>query len=560
MPQPPDNSQVILEDVIQQFKSERAPEMSDAEYFEVFTAEQLLKNYSLSYDEIEAGIVDGEHDGGVDSIFAFVNGELITEDFDPTPFKRDVKISLHIIQSKTSKNYSEDPINKLISVTRNLLDLSRDIDSLAQYNADVRRKFKEFRTVYRALASRFPEIEIRYHLAGKRPDVPIPANFVTKANELKEAAEAHFQGQQPAVSVEILGASELLQLARQRPRTTFELRCVKSLVAENGAIALVRLSELNAFLRDESERVRSDIFESNVRDFQGSTEVNAEIKNTLESEDTPDFWWLNNGVTILASRSSINGDVISIADPQIVNGLQTSTQIANYFDHGGEDVAQRSVMVKVVSSEDELTRDKIIKATNSQNPIQPATLRATDKIQRDIEESLRASGMYYDRRKNFYKNEGKPADRIISIPLMAQILMTVLLGRPDDARARPSSLIKDDSIYRQLFSEELPIGLYLTCARLIKRVDATLRATDMSSRDKNNLRFYVAMMTVWRALGGTAPTAQQLAVLDISALDQSVVDEALRCVNRHYSELGATDQVAKGQELKKALLQEAMAS
>src|SRR5690606_26331250 len=99
-----------------------------------------------------------------------------------------------------------------------------------------------------------------------------------------------------------------------------------------------------------------DIFESNVRDFQGSTEVNAEIKKTLESESTPDFWWLNNGVTVLASKSSINGDVITIADPQIVNGLQTSTQIANYFGHGGEDAAQRSVMVKVVSSEDEVTR------------------------------------------------------------------------------------------------------------------------------------------------------------------------------------------------------------
>src|SRR5690606_27676224 len=112
----------------------------------------------------------------------------------------------------------------------------------------------------------------------------------------------HFQGQQPVVTVDILGASELLELARQRPRTTFELKCTKSLVAENGAIALVRLAELNKFLRDEHEQVRVDIFESNVRDFQGSTEVNAEIKKTLESENTPDFWWLNNGVTVLASK------------------------------------------------------------------------------------------------------------------------------------------------------------------------------------------------------------------------------------------------------------------
>jgi len=559
MAQTPDNSQVILEDIIRQFKEERAPEMSDAEYFEVFTAEQLLKNYSLSYDEIEAGIVDGEHDGGVDSVFAFVNGELITEDFDPSPFKKDVRISLHVIQSKTSKSHSEDAINKLISVTRNLLDLSKDIDSLTQFNAEVRKKFSEFRSVYRALASRFPEIEIKYYLAGKRPDVPVPDNFLIKAAELQEVAEGHFQGQQPTVTVDILGASELLELARQRPRTTFELKCTKSLVAENGAIALVRLAELNKFLRDENDEVRVDIFESNVRDFQGSTEVNAEIKKTLESESTPDFWWLNNGVTVLASKSSINGDVITIADPQIVNGLQTSTQIANYFGHGGEDAAQRSVMVKVVSSEDEVTRDKIIKATNSQNPIQPATLRATDKIQRDIEESLKASGLYYDRRKNYYKNEGKPADRIISIPLMAQVLMSVVLGRPDDARARPSSLIKDDGIYKQLFSEGLPIGLYLSCARLIKRVDATLRSAELTSRDRNNMRFYVTAVAAWRAVGSTSPTPQQLAALDVNALDQTAFNDALAKVILRYNELGGTDQVAKGQELKK-LLQADLAS
>src|SRR5690606_16464937 len=157
---------------------------------------------------------------------------------------------LHVIQSKTSKSHSEEAINKLISVTRNLLDLSKDIDSLTQFNGEVRRKFSEFRATYRALASRFPEIEIKYYLAGKRPDVPIPANFLIKAAELKEVAEGHFQGQQPVVTVDILGASELLELARQRPRTTFELKCTKSLVAENGAIALVRLAELNKFLRD----------------------------------------------------------------------------------------------------------------------------------------------------------------------------------------------------------------------------------------------------------------------------------------------------------------------
>ena len=107
-----------------------------------------------------------------------------------------------------------------------------------------------------------------------------------------------------------------------------------------------------------------------MRDFQGATEVNAEIVNTLRNEKVVDFWWMNNGVTILASRATLNGDIVTIESPQIVNGLQTSTQIARHFElHPGNDT--RSVMVKIVSSEDEETRDKIIKATTAKTLFSP---------------------------------------------------------------------------------------------------------------------------------------------------------------------------------------------
>ena len=59
---------------------------------------------------------------------------------------------------------------------------------------------------------------------------------------------------------------------------------------------------------------------------------------------------------------------------------------------------------------------------------------ATDKIQRDIEDYLKSRGLFYDRRKNFYKNSGKPRDVIIDIPYLAQAVMAILLRRPDTAR------------------------------------------------------------------------------------------------------------------------------
>ena len=215
-------------------------------------------------------------------------------------------------------------------------------------------------------------------------------------------------------------------------------------------------------------------------------------------------------------------------------------------------------MIKIVSSEDEEVRDKIIKATNSQNAVQPATLRATDKIQRDIEATLKGLGLFYDRRKNFYKNEGKPADKIVSIPLMAQVLMSILLGRPDDARARPSSLIKDDNTYLQLFSEQLPIHVYSVAGILIKRVESYLKTKDgLTASDRNNLRFYVASYIIWLLSGKTGPTADDISKIDPAEIDDELIDRVTDSVFEQYSALGGSDQVAKGAALKAAIRAEA---
>ncbi|GAI16788.1 unnamed protein product, partial [marine sediment metagenome] len=70
--------------------------------------------------------------------------------------------------------------------------------------------------------------------------------------------------------------------------------------------------------------MRLNLFEANVRDYQGKVEVNKAIGNTLLSAYSEDFWWLNNGVTVVASQASLSGKTLVVEDPQIVNGLQTS--------------------------------------------------------------------------------------------------------------------------------------------------------------------------------------------------------------------------------------------
>jgi hypothetical protein len=108
-----DNDQIILDQVLEQRRTQRAPTSSKQEFFDTFVAEQELKDYDLSDDEIESGLVGGSGDGGIDGIYNFANGELVLDDFDPTHLKRNVNLEIVIIQSKTTPSYDEDSINRL---------------------------------------------------------------------------------------------------------------------------------------------------------------------------------------------------------------------------------------------------------------------------------------------------------------------------------------------------------------------------------------------------------------------------------------------------------------
>lgn len=544
------NDKIILEQILEQQQQERAPMSSKSEFFEIFVAEQVLKEHDLGYDELESGLIGGGQDGGIDAMYVLVNGELAQDDFDLSPLKKNVLVETVLVQAKLADGFGETAIDKFTASSEDLFNFSKDLEVMkAVYNDGLRSAAENFRRIYKGLASKFPTLSFRYIYASKGADVH--PNVNRKSEILGEKIKALFS--QANYSFEFLGASDLLSLARREPPAAYALTLAENPISsagDVGYVALVKLRDFHKFIRDEVGQLRRNLFESNVRDYQGSTTVNDEIAQSLRAKEGEDFWWLNNGVTVVATRATVSGKVLTLEDPQIVNGLQTSTEVYRYFSDANTEGDERNLLVRVIVPTRAESRDRIIKATNSQTYIPPASLRATDKIHRDIEEYLRPFGMYYDRRKNQHKNEGKPLDRIISIPLMAQSVMSILLQRPDDARARPSSLLKKDEDYAKVFSPDLPIDVYRVCAAIVKRVDTLLRTDDnLDARERNNLRFYVAMHLAAVATGRRSPTAPQLATLDVDALTDALVQASLDAVKGCYAELGGGDHLAKGSAL-----------
>ncbi|MGV0035714.1 MAG: AIPR family protein, partial [Candidatus Azotimanducaceae bacterium WSBS_2022_MAG_OTU7] len=378
--------------------------------------------------------------------------------------------------------------------------------------------------------------------------------ITTKGAYLKQSVTARFSN--AGVDVEFVGAKQLLELARRSPQTTYILTLAENPISSDdqvGFVGLIGLVDFYRFLKDSKGDMNRQIFEANVRDYQGRTVVNDEIQNTLRGGNREDFWWLNNGVSIIAAKASQSGKTITVEDPQIVNGLQTSTEIFNYCNNCNVDSENRKLLIRIVVPSAAESRDMVIKATNSQTSVKPASLRATDKIHRNIEEYLRSRGLYYDRRKNFYKNQGKPKNKIIGIPYLAQAVMSVVLGQPDTARARPSSLLKNDDDYVKIFNEDFPIELYYVCAEAMYQVTEHFKAAkdSLSTPERNDLRFYVVMHSVRSALGKKTPSKSDVASFDLKNLTGAVIQSSLDVVKGLYEAAGANDKIAKGKDFAK---------
>src|SRR6266700_4993663 len=181
------NDQIILRQIVQQKIDEMESKPTEGEFFERFVSEQILKNYNLSYDEIEAGIVDGGNDGGIDAIYVLINGELINIDSDVSEFKRNIRIDMFVIQSKATNSFSEISVERLISSTNDLLNFSVSIPLLkTHYNIKLVEIIEKFRKAYHSLLTKHPELYLTYIYASYGDTDEIHQNVEWKKNKLCE--------------------------------------------------------------------------------------------------------------------------------------------------------------------------------------------------------------------------------------------------------------------------------------------------------------------------------------------------------------------------------------
>lgn len=142
------------------------------------------------------------------------------------------------------------------------------------------------------------------------------------------------------------------------------------------------------------------IFDMNIREYLGNKGVNKNIYTTLlDPEERKNFFYYNNGITIICEKMSkittqpseynMNA-VFQIDNPQIVNGCQTVNSIYEALKNVDPTILEKEykdsfVMLKILeidreNSVEDVLYKNIVKYNNSQNAIDEKTFVANTDI------------------------------------------------------------------------------------------------------------------------------------------------------------------------------------
>lgn len=543
------NAQILLENLIEQEFRNNDNYSNISEYFEFFSASQILKNQGLSDDEVDNGIVGKGLDGGCDSIYLFLNNLLITPDVvEHISAPKDSILEMIIIQSKKTTSFGEDAVMKWKTISGNLLDLSKTTtDFTARYNADILEAFTTFRDTYTRLITSRVKLKFRFYYATLASE--LHPNVIQQSEELKDTIKGLFPN--AVVEVIFVDSDALFDMYNAVIENRVNLKFADIPISPNqkNYVALVDLKSYFNFIVNDEGDVRKSFFDSNVRDYQGKNNVNSSISETLHRADDNDFWWLNNGVTVLASEATlVNNRELQIVNPEIVNGLQTSMEIYNYFSENREalESEKRSILLRIIVPDNEESRDQIIFATNNQTNIPKATLRVTDPIHLQIEMYFKSRGLFYDRRKNYYKNQGHKPAEIVGVSFLAQCLITIFLKKPDYARARPSTLLNDEKTYNELYEKNNDLEVFYRVALLGKKIQKNVRSgSDYSSAEKSDILYYVLYAVIADVLGKRNITPADIKNLDMDSVTDTLIEDIRNRVYEIYKQHGGNGRVAK---------------
>ncbi|CAI8949977.1 AIPR family protein [Pseudomonas sp. IT-P44] len=486
---------ILLDDQINKLFSDN-PELQTVNKnpFEIAVASfaNLKHLNGIELDDLVDGIMGDGGDEGIDHCYLFCNGSLIVDETHAINKESHVKVKF--FQAKKETGFSSDGFRKTKEGIEEIFNLEIDLKNLTKLgaNPDFIEKTDLIRKIYRAcgLAKAKFSCEVFYITVATDLNIPQKIKHLEQQlidNSLKIPFEINYLGAQ-----ELLNLTESIDELIEVNFISQPLEIKERDVKTSGYSGFVTGNELVKCLLDEKGKFKSHLTEGNVRFFLGEdTSINTSIIETAGSKIKSDiFWAMNNGLTIIGDAvAPLGSNQYSVTNPQIVNGCQTIHCLHAAYEEAGELPKNLKVFVKIVNTNDLEVQTDIISATNSQNPVKTASLKANDNIQRNIEKHLGKSGIYYERRENYYKRQGHTGNKVIGLLKMAQIINTVANKEAVISLNDTGGLFSSEAKYGALFCDSADFDIYKFSVLLYQKAwslkNSDLRTNTYSEEHKS---------------------------------------------------------------------------
>jgi len=228
--------------------------------------------------------------------------------------------------------------------------------------------------------------------------------------------------------------------------------------------AYLAIVAANTFIRevlsDKDGKIRSSVFEQNVRHFLGdNNDINSKVRETLHNDKKRQrFAILNNGITIVAPDVRRMGAQITIKNFQIVNGCQTSHVL---FRNQAQVDSTVMIPVKIIEADESWVFDEVVEATNSQSQVTGAQFFAIKDEVRRLQQFFNAypsageqdqdRRLHFERRVLEYADSDIPAMRIVDLHLLAKTFAAMFLDVPHLAAGFPNQIYeeKQDELFQK---------------------------------------------------------------------------------------------------------------
>lgn len=451
----PINNKSSVKSLLDLYRKEHSGnDQRDGVVFERMLTQAIIENdspNSISNDEalLDTICVDDYFDSGIDSICIRVNGHIVTSlDFLKFIIEKDKGIrtaEIILIQSKCKDKFDLKEISTFILGVQNFLEpvSSRKLNAKVQLWFNIKNEILENVQYWTDMN----HIDVRLFYAAANATWTNSSEVLGSFETLKKAAERFENGVYKIESPVFIDEKRLQKISVNENETYSAKLALQGtplqLAGDDsvmGCAAIINATDLLGILIDETTgNLKRGLFEENVRDYQGNTNVNQSIRETIKN--APESFILrNNGITILANRLEYpNLNSVRITNPQIVNGCQTCSVI--YYAHKeGLELSKVQVFARIISTNETETINSIVSANNNQNMVHDMINEITKEYHKKLETYFReyddvaeSRHVYYERRSKSLANENICAYQKCTFKTLIQSSVAVWFDAPYDA-------------------------------------------------------------------------------------------------------------------------------